>query len=71
MSSSLNDPSDYKSNKLKSSDQIRFLLYNESILQEVATHGGNQYISLDVAGVASYQPPNLVMLATMSSAADE
>ena len=71
MSSSHNDPSDYKVNKLKSSDQIRFLLYNEAVLQEVATHGGNQYIKVDNMGVVIYSPPNLELLSTMSAAADE
>ena len=66
-----NDTSDYKSNKLKSSDQIRFLLYHEAILQEIATHGGNQYIIVDAAGAASYQPPNLQRLTHMSAGADE
>ena len=64
------DPQNYKLNKLRASDHIRFLNYNESINQEIATVGATQYVHKDAMGATTYRPPNLQALTEASLTAD-
>ena len=66
------DPTNFRANRLRSSDHIRFLSYYETIQQEMATHGASQFVATDpVSGAPLYIPNDSLTLSNLSRLADD
>ena len=66
------DPTNFRANRLRNSDHIRYLSYDETLQQEIAMHGASQFVATDPAtGALLYIPNDTWIFNNLSRAADD